>query len=191
MVPNNMNIAVVWFNRSLYQRSKTEAEQAGRPVPPEPFVGWTWWDYAGALGQLMQRRGTSGNFLSFGASQPAIEDLYIQIACRCAASTKAFDALSDAQRAEQGLTGLTWEDCVARVSYDAEGKPVFYPNRDAIQQAIQFNYDLQHVVQASPTASDARQMSSSGLWRWFYWSVFVWYHRYDDAGEMDARLSPG
>lgn len=163
-VPNNMDIPMVWFNRTLYQQV---GQEAGGPMPPEPWLSWTWWDYA-ALARSMHRRSeATGRFLSFGASALGagnLYQLYLQI-CRGrrGENAEAWAALSPSQREALGFAADTGFEEALTVYANPTG-PGFlpYPNRDALATAIQFIYDLTHAVAAVPSANDYEQMASAG-----------------------------
>ncbi len=167
-MPNNIFYDLCYLNRTLYLRAAEEQRAAGRPVPPEPWVGWTWWDFA-ALAKIMQRHGADGRFVSFGATPPNTEAIAVMIGAGMRGEDRAgFDALDAATKAQRGLAGLSWDDCVATTSTAATSAtaagstPTIWPNRVAITQALQFSYDLQNVIHAVPSQSDQQQMATGG-----------------------------
>ena len=161
-VPNNVEYPFIYFNRTLYQRIATERAAAGQPVPPEPWAGWTWWDYA-ALAKMLNRRSADGRFLSFGGPPPDAWPLAMQIGASMRGEDRAvFEAMSDDDRAARGLTGLSWDECIAPFRMRPDGSVEPWPNRQAFTTALQFGYDLQHAWRAVPTQSDVQQMATGG-----------------------------
>ena len=152
-VPNNVDYPFIYFNRSLWQRVASERAAAGQPVPHEPWLGWTWWDYA-ALAKAMQRRGPDGRFLSFGGPPP---DPWI-LAMQVGASQRGEDRAAY----ESNQPALSWDACVAPFAPRPDGSLEPWPNRAALATALQFTYDLQHAWRATPTASDMQQMATGG-----------------------------
>ncbi len=161
-VPNNVDYPFIYFNRTLWQRVAAERSAAGLPVPPEPWLGWTWWDYA-ALAKAMNRRGPDGRFLSFGGPPPDPWWLAMQVGASMRGEDRtAFDALGEAEKAARGLAGLGWNDCIAPFKPRPDGTIEPWPNRTALETALQFSYDLQHAWRAVPTSSDMQQMATGG-----------------------------
>lgn len=160
-VPNNMNIPMVWFNATLFQQ--VLRERGEEDTPPGPWLNWTWWDYA-TLAKAMHRRSADGRrFLSFGGDTPALDLLYLQIGLSMRGeSPEAFAALDPAERAQLGLGELGWDEAITMWQPDGEGGHVLYPNRHALQQALQYNYDLTHAIEAVPSKSDSEQMANAG-----------------------------
>ena len=159
-VPNNLYYSMTFFNRSLYQQVVAERRAEGQGVPPEPWLGWTWWDYA-ALAAVMQRRGPDGRFRSFGGSPPEVEEVALMIgAAQRGEDRSAFERLTETEKAAHGVAGLSWEDCVTAARRSEKGRPVIWPNRTALREALQFCHDLQHVLHAVPTASEQAQMAT-------------------------------
>ena len=109
-VPNNMNIIMVWFNRSLYLNVK---ETLGDDMPREPWLHWTWWDYF-ALAQALQQRDEFGTIQSFGATPPKLSQLYLQIGMSMRGNDRAaFEALTKEQRENLHLGDLSWEAAIS------------------------------------------------------------------------------
>ncbi len=161
-VPNNVEVMMVFFNNSLYQQVRAERTAAGLPMPPQPWLHWTWWDYA-MLARAMHRRSASGQFLTFGGASPECDMLYHQIGESMRGESRpAFDALSDRERRERGLEGLSWDACTQAWQQLPDGSYRPYPNRVALAQALQFDFDLVNTLHGSPSASDLGQMASSG-----------------------------
>lgn len=159
-VPNNVDWPVVYLNRSLYQRVAAERAAAGQPMPPEPWLGWTWWDYA-ALARVFNRRGPDGRFVSFGGSPPDPWPLIAQVGASMRGTDRAaFEAMREAERAAAGLAGLSWDECIAPFALRADGSFRAFPNRTAAATALQFIYDIQHAWRAVPTGSDMQQMAT-------------------------------
>jgi ABC-type glycerol-3-phosphate transport system substrate-binding protein len=156
-VPNNMDVPMVWFNRSLFRRAAEDLRAAGRPVPREPWVGWTWWDYA-ALAKVMHRRGANGQFTSFGGSLPDDDTLYLQIAGGLRGSDPA------AYRPVPGPDGapLSFADAAAHWRPRPAGGWEPYPNRTALREVEQLAFDLAYAIGAAPTSSDATQVAAAG-----------------------------
>ena len=142
-VPNNVDAGAVWFNRSMYQQAVEERRAAGVSVPPEPWLDWTWWDYA-AIGRLLHRRGADGRFRSFGASVPDFRLLYLQ---------HRWSTLGDGASARP-------RDYLP-YGQDADGTWLF-PDRGALADVLQFCDDLVVALEASPSGSDESQMASGG-----------------------------
>ena len=158
-VPNNMNVAMVWFNRSMYQKV---ANELGPAMPPEPWLNWTWWDYL-RIGRALQQRGEQGNILSFGCMPPNVALLYLQIGHSMRGDDRAaFDALTTAERAERNLGDLSWDDCTRIFKPRGDGTYELFPNRIALHQAMQLQHDPRHVIAAVPTASDQKQVAQIG-----------------------------
>ena len=162
-VPNNLSYPICFFNRTLYQTAAQELQKDGQPVPPEPWMGWTWWDYA-ALAASMQRRGPDGRFISFGGTPPSVQDLALEIGASMRGDNSAsFAAMTADEKTALGLDpNLSWDDCVCEHRADADGTPVIWPNRAALRQALGFDYDLIHTYGAVPSQSDQQQMASGG-----------------------------
>jgi ABC-type glycerol-3-phosphate transport system substrate-binding protein len=161
-VPNNMDVHMVFFNRSLYTRVKDERERAGLRMPREPWLNWTWWDYA-LLAKAMHRRGPSGHFISFGGGEPDFETLHHQIGdSQRGESRAAFERLDADARRRLGVEGLSWDDCVAAYSPAPGGGWIPFPNRVATEQALQYQHDLVAVIKGVPSPSDANQMATTG-----------------------------
>jgi ABC-type glycerol-3-phosphate transport system substrate-binding protein len=160
-VPNNVSTDMVWFNRTLYEQVREERRRAGESMPPEPWLHWTWWDYA-ALGHALQRKeGTT--FVSFGATEPDVETLMLQIGLSERGEDPArFATLTADERRRLGIAGLSWDDCVRIFAPSADGVGTGLVNRGALAQALQYRYDLIHVLQGAPSPSDANQMETSG-----------------------------
>jgi hypothetical protein len=112
----------------------------------------------------MQRRGADGSFVSFGATPPSVSNLVLEIGASMRGEDRAaFDALTADQRAALGLApGLSWDDCLTVTRPGADGQPVIFPNRTALEQALGFDYDLVHVFGAVPSTSDQQQMATGG-----------------------------
>jgi ABC-type glycerol-3-phosphate transport system substrate-binding protein len=160
-VPNNMDVPVVFFNASLYEQVKAEHERAGQPMPPQPWLNWTWWDFA-ALARSLERRSDDGRILSFGATPPKIETVAIEIGLSMRGeSREQFDRMSAAERHALGIDGLSWDDCVSVYQRDPAGTMRPFPNRHALTEALQFCYDMVDVLHGSPSSSDLNQMASS------------------------------
>lgn len=161
-VPNNVDYPFIYFNRTLYQRVVAERTAAKLPVPPEPWLGWTWWDYA-ALAKSLNRRGPDGRFQSFGGPPPDLWPLAMQVGASMRGEDRAaFEALSEQEKAARGLAGLSWDDCIAPFKPRADGSLEPWPNKTAIAAALQYGYDLQHAWRAVPTSSDMQQMATGG-----------------------------
>jgi ABC-type glycerol-3-phosphate transport system substrate-binding protein len=161
-VPNNLEVTMVFFNQSLYDRVKEERQKAGQVMPPPPWLNWTWWDYA-ALANALHRRGDSGRFISFGGAMPEFDILYHQIGASMRGLDRArFDALSPQERAELGIHDLSWDECTLQYRDDGDGRYTMYPNRAALEQALQYQCDLIATFKGSPSGSDYGQMASGG-----------------------------
>ncbi len=161
-VPNNVDYPFVYFNRTLWQRVAAERTAAHLPVPPEPWLGWTWWDYA-ALAKSLNRRGPDGRFISFGGPPPDPWQLAMQVGAGMRGDDRAaFTALTAEEKAARGLAGLSWDDCVRPFAPRPDGSIEPWPNRAALTTALQFGYDLQHAWRAVPTSSDMQQMATGG-----------------------------
>jgi ABC-type glycerol-3-phosphate transport system substrate-binding protein len=160
-VPNNVSTDMVWFNRSLYEQAREERAHAGEAMPPEPWLNWTWWDYA-ALGHAMQRT-QGGHPVSFGAAVPDVDALLLQIGLSERGTDRAaFDALTIPERNELGIGGLSWDDCIRVFAPTADGHGTGFVNHGALEQALQYRYDLVHTMQAAPAPSDVVQMQTMG-----------------------------
>jgi ABC-type glycerol-3-phosphate transport system substrate-binding protein len=162
-VPNNMDVPVVFFNASLYQQVKAEHLRTGQPMPPEPWLNWTWWDYA-ALARSLERRSDDGRILSFGATAPKIELLAIEIGMSMRGENRArFEHLSAQERHDLHLGDLTWDQCVSIYQPDERSGGGYrpFPNREGLRQALQFCYDLVEVLHGAPSSSDLNQVASS------------------------------
>ncbi len=161
-VPNNVDYPFIYFNRTLYQRVVAERTAAGQPIPPEPWLGWTWWDYA-ALAKSLNRRGADGRFISFGGPPPDPWLLAMQIGAGMRGEeASGFAALTADERTARGVSGLSWEDCIAPFARQPDGTLTPWPNRQALTTSLQFSYDMQHAWKAVPTSSDMQQMATGG-----------------------------
>jgi ABC-type glycerol-3-phosphate transport system substrate-binding protein len=161
-IPNNVDYAFIYFNRTLYQRVVAERQAAGTPVPPEPWLGWTWWDYA-AIAKMLNRRGPDGRFLSFGGAAPDSTTLAMSIGAGMRGEDRAaFEALTPEQRSARGLQGLDWDSAIAPFVKRPDGTLQPWPNHAAITDALQFVHDIQHAWRAVPTQSDMQQMATGG-----------------------------
>ncbi len=162
-VPNNLSYDLCFFNHTLYQTASKELQKDGREVPPEPWLAWTWWDYA-ALAAVMERRSPDGRFLSYGATPPSVQNVALEIgASMRGESQDDFAKLTPEQRAARGIPpGVDWDDCITINRAGADGKPVVWPNRPALEQALGFSYDLTSVFGAVPSQSDQQQMATGG-----------------------------
>ncbi len=162
-VPNNMDIPMVWFNRTHYQQVRQEREARGEAMPPEPWLHWTWWDYAAIARALHRRSPETGRFLSFGGDTPDRDVLYLQVAySHRGHDSEEFAAMDAEDRRRLGLDGLDWESAIAAWQVDDHNAITLYPNRHALQTVFQFNYDLTHVIRGAPSRSDAEQMAVAG-----------------------------
>lgn len=163
-VPNNLSTNQAWFNRTLYQQVKAERDLTGEAMPREPWTNWTWWDYA-KLARSMHRRGEDGRFLTFGAALPEFEELLLQIGLSQRGEDRAaFEALTADRKRELGIDGLSWDDCITLFRRNPDGSAIAYPNRTAVEQALQYRYDLINVLGAAPSPTDANQMQTTGGW---------------------------
>lgn len=161
-VPNNVDYAFIYFNRTLYQRVVAERQEAGIPVPPEPWLGWTWWDYA-AVAKMLNRRGPDGRFLSFGGASPDTTTLAMSIGAGMRGEDRAaFEAMTPEQRKARGLEGLDWDSSISPFIQRPDGTIQPWPNRTAIATSLQFVHDIQHAWRAVPTQSDMQQMATGG-----------------------------
>jgi ABC-type glycerol-3-phosphate transport system substrate-binding protein len=161
-VPNNVDYPFIYFNRTLWLRVVAERSAAGLTTPPEPWLGWTWWDYA-ALAKSLNRRGADGRFQSFGGPPPDLWQLAMQVGSGMRGEDRAaFEALTPEQKAARGLANLSWEDCARPFAPRADGTLEPWPNRAALTTALQFGHDLQHAWRAVPTSSDMQQMATGG-----------------------------
>jgi ABC-type glycerol-3-phosphate transport system substrate-binding protein len=161
-VPNNMDVHMVFFNQTLFERVRDERARAGLAMPHEPWLDWTWWDYA-LLAKALHRRGAGGRFTSFGAALPDLDTLYRQVGeSMRGESREEFARLDPAQRAALGLGALGWDDCVRSYRREADGTIIPYPNRAALADTMQYLADLVGALRGAPSASDAGQVANPG-----------------------------
>ena len=161
-VPNNLEIPLIFLNQTMYQRVRDDRLAHGLAMPPEPWIDWTWWDYA-ALARSLQQRTAAGQYLAFGGQAPDFELLTMQIGlAQRGDDPAAFAALSDAQRQDLGIAGLSFADCIAAYRRKDDGSAEIFPNRSALAQAFQFRHDLTNAIGGAPTVTDADQMATSG-----------------------------
>lgn len=161
-VPNNMDVHMVFFNQTLYERVRDERTDAGLAMPREPWLDWTWWDYA-LIAKALHRRGPGGQFTSFGGGLPDLDTLFVQIgASMRGESREAFERLDERQRAALGVGALGWDDCVRVCRPEPDGRHTPYPNRAALADALQYLNDLVGTLRGAPSASDAGQVANPG-----------------------------
>lgn len=161
-VPNNMDVHMVFFNQTLFDRVRDERMRAGLAMPREPWLDWTWWDYA-LVAKALHRRGPGGQFASFGGGLPDLDILVHQIGESMRGESRAeFEQLDAAQRAALGVDTLAWDDCVRVFRREADGSHTPYPNRKALAQALQYLTDLVGTLHGAPSATDAGQVANPG-----------------------------
>ncbi len=158
-VPNNMDVPVVFFNASLYEQVRIERLRSGLPMPPAPWLNWTWWDYA-TLARALERRSADGRILTFGASPPKVETVAVEIGMSMRGeSREEFARLDAGQRAARGVGELTYDQCIQLYQRVGAGYRPF-PNRKALREALQFCYDLVEVMHGAPSVSELNQVAS-------------------------------
>ena len=161
-VPNNMDVHMVFFNQTLFERVRDERERAGLVMPCEPWLDWTWWDYA-LIAKALHRRGPGGQFTSFGGALPDLDTLFRQVGESMRGESRAeFERLGPEQRAALGVGTLAWDDCVRVIRPEADGSHTPYPNRAALAQALQYLTDLVGTLRGAASTSDAGQVANAG-----------------------------
>jgi len=80
--PNNVNVDVLFLNRSLYDAVKRDRDRLGTEMSPLPWNEWTWWDFVFFCQALTRKSDDGRRYETFGSSEVRLENLIYQVGGR-------------------------------------------------------------------------------------------------------------